>query len=362
MKKALANRSKSAGSGGLFTGEMKVTLLAEKYFEEFRRLVEEGQRSPTTLDQYEGMWERHLKKAVGDLRCREIDAVNGGVGIMHEILVAIGRTSKSNAKMARSVLSGMCAFGVPRTAMSANPMRDVGSIEVKTKRAKRGMSPAEIIDFHGKLVDHPKAARWDLPDLTTMHAATGVRISESLAVDWENVNWETNQVEFAWRIIRVKGKGLKRVENLKRATGDRIMGLPGFGMAMLKRRWLAAGKPTTGPVFPDRYGGWRDPSNTRRVLREVRALIGYGWVVSHIFRRAVATILDRGGATARQVANQLGHVRVSMTQDNYLEREVANDGNAEIIEGAFGDWDPSTPEGAADGNTAADDNVAERPA
>jgi integrase len=48
----------------------------------------------------------------------------------------------------------------------------------------------------------------------------------------------------------------------------------------------------------------------------------------------VAKILDNGGATARAVADQLGHAKVSMTQDNYLERGLSNAGNARILESA----------------------------
>lgn len=123
-------------------------------------------------------------------------------------------------------------------------------------------------------------------------------------------------------------------ENTKRATGDRALGLPSWALTMLKRRKLAA-KPGCVPVFPDALGGWRDPSNTRRVLRQVRTDAGYEWLTSHAYRRGVATLLDSGGATARAVAGQLGHAHVSMTQDRYLTRKASNDGAVAILESAI---------------------------
>ncbi len=68
----------------------------------------------------------------------------------------------------------------------------------------------------------------------------------------------------------------------------------------------------------------RDPSNTRRVLREIRGSEGFAWVTSHVFRKTAATILDEAGLTARLIANRLGHSRPSMTQDVYMGRAAVS--------------------------------------
>jgi hypothetical protein len=43
---------------------------------------------------------------------------------------------------------------------------------------------------------------------------------------------------------------------------------------------------------------------------------------------AVATLMDHAGLTARQAADQLGHAKVSMAQDNYFGRKVVRTGAA----------------------------------
>ena len=55
------------------------------------------------------------------------------------------------------------------------------------------------------------------------------------------------------------------------------------------------------------------------------------------------------GASARMIADQLGHSRVSMTQDVYLGRRAANSGNLAALEA----YDPglATSEAAADQET-----------
>lgn len=61
------------------------------------------------------------------------------------------------------------------------------------------------------------------------------------------------------------------------------------------------------PVFPDMLGGFRDPANVRRDLREARGKEALAWITSHTFRKTAATILDEAALSARLVADQLGH-------------------------------------------------------
>jgi integrase len=56
------------------------------------------------------------------------------------------------------------------------------------------------------------------------------------------------------------------------------------------------------------------------------------WITSHAFRKTTATILDDAGQTARQIADQLGHARPSLTQDVYLGRKAKNPAAAEALE------------------------------
>jgi integrase len=96
---------------------------------------------------------------------------------------------------------------------------------------------------------------------------------------------------------------------------------------MLNRRRLTSGG--RGPIFPDSVGGWRDPSNTSRDLRNARGSGEFSWVTSHVFRKTAATEMDHAGLTARQIADQLGHSKVSMTQDHYLGRRAVDGAAAE---------------------------------
>jgi integrase len=61
----------------------------------------------------------------------------------------------------------------------------------------------------------------------------------------------------------------------------------------------------------------------------------FSWLTSHVFRKTTATILDDAGQSARQIADQLGHARPSMTQDVYMGRKAKNPGAAGALESAY---------------------------
>jgi integrase len=149
------------------------------------------------------------------------------------------------------------------------------------------------------------------------------------------VDREAGTVEITSTIIRVKGAGLVR-KRTKSTAGERTLLLPTWALVMLERRW-AVGIRLDDPVFPDTEGGWRDPSNTSRSLREARGSEGFAWVTSHVFRKTAATILDEAGLSARAVADQLGHARPSMTQDVYLGRRLLNPRAADALDRAMGE-------------------------
>lgn len=120
-------------------------------------------------------------------------------------------------------------------------------------------------------------------------------------------------------------------KKVKSKTSQRPLLVPMWCVDMLRERRVRLGG-FEGPVFPDTRGGWRDRGNVGKAIRRVRAGAGFDWVTTHTYRKTVATELDERGATPRQIADQLGHSRVSMTMDVYVGRKAANAGNVAALE------------------------------
>lgn len=417
LLKKLQDRAKANQSGEL-SAMHKINHLLDLWEKRFEGLVADEKRSPTSLDTYRRSLQNHVRPALGELRIGEATTPR-----LDTVLTKIKTTAgASTAKTCRAIISGAMKLAVRYGAISVNPVREVDTIEAPPKDPPRALTGEEVALLRKSLAADERAVEADLPDLTTFMLGTGVRIGESLAVLWHQVNLEAGTVEITHTIARITGEGLIRKRTKSRA-GERLLHLPNWAIATLRTRH-ATGIRLDDTVFADTIGGYRDPSNTRRALRTALSPVGntarrdlglslrtlrretgmtrkqvadtlqwpqtrielietgrikvdhelvatlvavYGitldhqhglraqvhaatqpaesdkltWIRSHALRKTTATALDQAGHTARQIADQLGQAKVSITQDIYLARKSANPAAAEALERAF--EDPELP-------------------
>lgn len=327
---AEAVRDRVAPTGSEITADSKFSEAVALYLSAIDDLVAAGHRSPNTARLYRGAYKREIKDRIGELRIRECT-----VPRVDAFIKAVRKAKgDATAKTCRAVVSGALGLATRHGALTANPIRDAEQIEGRPKKPPRALTAAEREAWLNHLRADKKAKRWELADLSVFMLGTGVRIGEALAVEWRNVDLDAQAVEIEATIIRVKGVGLIR-HVTKSAAGERPLWLPDFVVDMLRERAAVLGDPA-GPVFPSSVGTWRDPSNMARVLREARDAAGFDWLTSHNFRKTTATILDDAGLSARQIADQLGHARPSMTQDVYMARKQANSAAADALDQALG--------------------------
>lgn len=354
LKKALVDWQATVRAGDV-RDDMRVAELATVWLAELDRAVADGRRSPGTADAYRSVLKTCVLPHLGQLRLRELDAP----AVDRMVTAARTATSAARAKTARSVISGMVELAIRRGVYrGANPARGVIRIEGgRPRRRPRSLTAGERQAWLEALRANRRALEWDLPDLTLLMLATGMRIGEALAVGWDEVDLTAGTVDVCWRLVRAKGQGLSRRASTKNGEpGERLLPLPSWATAMLKRRKLATGG--AGPVFPSDRGTWRDPNNVRAVWREVRAIAACGrcdadgrldghrcghadaggdqTLVTHHLRKTVATHLSDAGVPARMTSDQLGHSKVSMTQDVYYGRGLVDRQTADALETLFG--------------------------
>lgn len=330
LKTALAERTPPARSTTL-SATTSIRDLAERWYSDVKQDVTDGTKSPNTARLYRHYLDRHILPGIGALRLSEAT-----VPQVDEFITAVRtRSGVAAAKACRSALSSMLGLAARRGGIPTNPVRDIGRLPGLRRSVKaRSLTLAECRRWIAQLEADPVAVRRDLPDLTRWLLATGVRIGEAIAVDWSSIDMDNATVAIDYKMLRVKGEGLRRIRRTKSDAGHRTLPLPEFAVSMLERRRAATGE--AGPLFPDSRGGWRDPFNLSRELREARGSGEFSWVTSHVFRKTCATLLDEGELSARQIADQLGHAKVSMTQDNYLGRRLTNRRTAEALDRALG--------------------------
>jgi integrase len=314
LESALQERARRGPHAGLRAADTFATA-AELWLSRVKRLADLGQRSPGTVETYERQLVAHVLPALGRLRLQEVSTplVDRYVTDVHELIgPATGRTC-------RSIVSGVMGLAVRHGAVVANPTRELERLSTQPKRRPRALTDAERARWFAALAEDEKAMRQDLRDLSAFLLATGLRIGEALAVVWSEVDLDSGELEVTSTLLRVTGRGLLR-KRTKSTAGERVLVLPTWCLVMLRAR-EAVGVGPEEPIFGSMDGTFRDPRNVTRWLAQARERHGFeSWATFHAWRKTTATVLDGGGATARVIADQLGHSRVSMTQDVYLGR------------------------------------------
>jgi integrase len=329
LRQALRDRARIDG-GAEIQPDTRVVALAEAWYHS----LSAKPRSPTTLSQYRDRLDKQVIPSLGSLRVRELTA-----GVVDRHLSAVSRKhGNATAKMTRTVLSGMCGLAVRADALERNPVREASAISTTPKNKPTSLSVPEIRQLLAYLTYDLKALNRDLPDLVGFMAATGLRIGEATAITWDAVNLESGTVEVRGTVVPVKGTGPQFKPEPKTEAGNRTLLMPTWCIQMLRHRHQKRSStptsPTSGldPVFPAPRGGLRDPSNTQADLKEAFTFAGLPWLTSHVLRKTVATLMDEAGLSARAAADQLGHSKTSMTQDNYFGRKLASTGAAAVLE------------------------------
>ncbi|WGI31623.1 site-specific integrase [Mycolicibacterium aubagnense] len=320
---------RAPGVGGEITPATKVVVLCEEHI---NRLEADG-KSPNTIETY--------RSALGGLK-----KVMGGVMVAEATPARLDAALRkfrdgsgaAKAKQARTILKGGLDLAVMATVLSTNPVRDVRPIAIPAK--PKGANALDRDQLHAlwvKLLESPACRKKDLTDPIIMFIATGLRESELLALRWTDYDVATGTIAITGKVLREKGKGLRRVDVTKSEAGTREIALPKFARDMLAARrklgWLGEQEM----IFSSSAGTWRDTKNFNRQWREVRENLCVPGVTTHSFRKTLATLIDEEGLSARVGADHLGHAKVSMTQDRYMARGRVHRTVADLMDRAIND-------------------------
>ena len=292
LKAALRDRAGEKATGDI-TPSSQVSTLAEAWYAGLADL------SPVTMQAYRDRLDRQILPRLGQLRVRELS-----VGNLDRHLRGIAdQHGAATARMCRSVLSGMCTLAARHDALAQNPVRALGSVNGRAKKAPRALTVPQLRQLRAALTYDDRAVARDLPDLVGFLMATGLRIGEACGLAWDAVDLEAGTVQVRAAAVRVRGQGLV-VKSTKSDAGQRTLMLPRWCTAMLRDR--AQRLHPTGadrgsrPVFPAPLGGWRDPSNTQADLRQALATAGFDSVTSHAFRKTVRPSWIKPGSPPEQ--------------------------------------------------------------
>ncbi|NEN04647.1 site-specific integrase [Diaminobutyricibacter tongyongensis] len=311
-----------------WAGELKPTTTLRVLAQMFLDHKRDAGKADGTVETYGYAVTAHIVPKIGDLALGEAKPAR-----LQRFINGVERDSGSGAaKNCRSALSGMMSLAVINGAIEKNPVRELERISRPkgNRRAAKAIPLGELPSFLTKVRADAHLNKWDTVELIEFMLASGWRVGEACALDVSSVDFEDGTAAVVAVNVRVNGKGVVRQEFPKTEKSERVTPLPSRTMDLLRRRHERLGEFTT-LLFPTPLMRLRDPSNTQREIRDRRDHLGYPDLYTHSFRKTVATILDKAGLSATEIADYLGHENPSMTQDVYMNTLKGSTRAAEVL-------------------------------
>lgn len=366
--KKRAAKKKAAKKRGSTTGAQAPGPLFSQVVEEWISYIEAGGRGtrPSTAYEYARMARADLLPALGHLKLAKMD-VTACADFLHGIVD--GGRFYAKAEHNRVVLSNILQWCVGRGLIPGNPVRQVVSLPQPRKKPVQIVEKEDMANVlravrqHGedqlKLKRPGPPQNLDIPDGVELLLATGMRISELLALRWEDVWIDELDDGSYWVQINGKvgweqGRPILRHDYTK--TGDKVLDLrisPDVASMLRARRANERRLNPNGAIFPARGGKWMQLNNFRRRWRLVRQQLDIAYdlpsqeeskgrkqerrascdiatATPHTFRRSVGTFIAET-VSIDQAAQQLGHKRTAVTIRSYLrERQEAPDSSGHL--------------------------------
>jgi integrase len=248
-----------------------------------------------------------------EIRVRELDrvAVQQFVDWLTTLPGRDGRLCDRSIANALTPLRLTLDAAVADGLLDANP---AGQVVLPRRRAGRAWSTrerryltrAELV----RLLDEVSPKWWPLFELL---AATGLRISEAVALRWSDLALEGEAPHLRVRRAIVKGA----VVAPKSRHGARLIPLT-VELAALLRNRRADGAADDDYVFPGRAGGASDQGSLRRrVLVPAAERAGLSGVGFHTLRHTCASLLIESGISPLRLQRWMGHHSPAFTLETY---------------------------------------------
>jgi integrase len=345
LRENLTKRSEAGARGIVLTRDDLFAKTMELWEEDIEHQIANNVLARSSARTYRSIAKNQIKPRLSQLCNHEVKPP------VANDLVKAARDAHglATAKLVKNVGDQMCQIAVLHEAMDLNPFRSIQRLKEEKTGGLKAIKWMKTEDIHamwegldeyatkkkrdskGRRVGR-KALPWqDLRELSAAMLATGVRIGEVVAITGSCITMDEDghvYVAIKGHIVRETGRGIVYYDGRKHDKPAVTTRVPQWSNAMWLRRKLAAGD---GPIFPALSGGWVDPSNTNRRLKEALEASGYDWVTSHVWRKTVTKLLVDAGLTLQQVADLLGNT-VKVLEEHYRPRAELITAGAEALQ------------------------------
>ena len=302
---------------GYYVTNDKITI--SEWIDTWLEVYIEPNVSPTTLSRYQGMIKRYIKPLLGHLQVQELRtlAVQTWVNNL-KISPSSGKPmSAATIKHSYHVLKGAMDKAVLAGIIPRSPCTGI--------MLPKGQKKEAVVYDEAQIKQLLAAARGtDMELVIDMELCLGLRRGELLGLEWDDIDWEKNQIKIIRNRVVVNSKSV--VKEPKTASGFRTLDVPAPLMQKLRKRKLecAANRMKLGRnymvsdyVIVHDDGKPIYPEYLSQMLTKLQDRCGLPRCRFHDLRHLCASIMLLQGVNVKVAQERLGHKDITTTMNIY---------------------------------------------
>ncbi|MHB8597500.1 MAG: tyrosine-type recombinase/integrase [Ktedonobacteraceae bacterium] len=298
--------------GTLATGPQQTV---KQYLEHWLEEVHKSSIRLSTYRPYRIMLDRHVFPAIGHIKLQKLTPQHIQTFYAHELKSGLAPKSVRN-------MHGLLHKALDNAVRWGLITRNVCDVVSLPRKIRYEIVPLTQEQAQ-KLLESAKGHA--LEGLLTLGVTTGMRLGELLALRWQDIDFESQNLHIQRSVGYIPYQGYIETEP-KTAKSRRKVALPLFVCEALKlhrtrqlerRLKIGADWRDRDLVFCNRNGDYLDPSHIRGRFHKLLRGANLPNVRFHDLRHSAATLLLSMGIHPKVVQEILGHSQISMTLDTY---------------------------------------------
>ena len=275
--------------------------------------------SPTTLSRYQGMIKRYIKPLLGHIQVQQLNtlAVQAWVNGL-KVSPSSGKPMvAATIKHAYHVLKGSLDKAVLAGIIPRSPCAGI--------MLHKGQKKEAVIYDEKQIRQLIAAAKdTDMELVIDMELCLGLRRGELLGLEWDDIDWDKNQVRIIHNRVVVNGKSV--VKEPKTASGFRTLDVPLPLMQKLrkhkldcatKRLRMGQAYMVTNYIIVHDDGKPIYPEYLSQMLTKLQERCGLPKCRFHDLRHLCASIMLLQGVNVKVAQERLGHKDITTTMNIY---------------------------------------------
>ena len=322
-KKAMRDKRYEVEHGIYCKGQ---NTIFDAWFMEWFEVYKKPKLKDTTADAYLRSYNRNIKPVFGKMKIKNIR----GDQLQRFLNEKAEAYSKREVTKQKDLLSGCLKQAVKNGMIIKNPMDNTTAPKYRPVKKKKALSVSQ----EAEILEAAKDSGYF--QIYRTAALTGMRIGEILALSWDSVDFDREEIRIIHTLSYLSGRGLyldtPKTEASRRTIpmhkGTEIYNLLKARRKEQRRQQLHAGKYWTSDinnlVFTTTEGHAIHATMVRRDLRQIlKDLQAAGSDIEectpHTLRHCFATRCIEAGMDPKTLQAIMGHSSIQMTMDLYCD-------------------------------------------